>query len=194
MWPRDDMITKNSKFPLQLSQFLKKPDLVSRYTYTKPSGSAHYNVAFDIWFGAQRSTKHKLELMIWTMHTGMNPIGKKVAEYKGTWDVWSGYLGATHVVSYVLKKRIESGTVQINVTEFVKDLISRKYLTESDWLTSVQNGFELWRGGAGLALTDYTLEYATTSSEPTNPGGTNVPTDAENIRSAQVTLNGGESG
>lgn len=174
MWPRDDMITKNSKFPVKISDM--QADLVSHLDWTKGSGT--YNCAYDIWFSETRSTNHKLELMIWLYDTGISPAGSKVSSIPG-FDVWSGTVGGVHVASYVATTTAPA-TSQVNISVFIRDLVSRGWLQNNDYLTSVQCGFELWRGGVGASITNYSVEYQSVDNgngDDEGDGDVTVPVD-----------------
>jgi hypothetical protein len=144
-------------------------------------GSGTYDAAYDIWFNKSRPStttqqNDGAELMIWLNHTGsIQPIGSKVgtANVAGaTWDVWYGSVG-WNVISYV--RQSPTSSISFPVSSFWNDVVSRGYGSTSWYLTSIQAGFEPWIGGAGLAVTSFSV--TTDGSQPTqSPTQSPTPT------------------
>jgi hypothetical protein len=143
---------------------------------TYPS-SGQWNAAYDIWLDPTPRTNGQntgAEIMVWLNHRGLpQPVGSRVATVSlagGTWDVWFGNIG-WNVVSYV--RTSATGSISFPVSTFTNDAISRGYASRSWYLTSIQAGFEPWTGGAGLAVTAFSVTTGGTgpTSTPTNPGG-----------------------
>lgn len=130
---------------------------------TLPSGSWKGNAgAYDIWFDQSASKAAGLELMIW-MHTeGVSPAGSKVGSISAggaTWNVWSGTVGGTPVLSYVRSSNTTTLS-DLPLKPFMDDAISRGKLGAAWYLTSPQIGAELWVGGAGFALNSWSFAVA----------------------------------
>ncbi|MGL5851953.1 MAG: GH12 family glycosyl hydrolase domain-containing protein [Phycicoccus sp.] len=54
--------------------------------------------------------------------------------------------------------RTENATsLQVDVKEFMKDAQARGQLDPNHYLTSVQFGCEIWRGGPGCSVRDFQL-------------------------------------
>jgi len=148
-------------------------------------GSGTYDAAYDIWFNKSRPStttqqNDGAELMVWLNHTGsIQPIGSKVgtANVAGaTWDVWYGSVG-WNVISYV--RQSPTSSISFPVSSFWNDVVSRGYGSTSWYLTSIQAGFEPWIGGAGLAVTNFsvTTDGSTPTQSPTsNPTPTPTTT------------------
>jgi len=148
-------------------------------------GSGTYDAAYDIWFNKSRPStttqqNDGAELMVWLNHTGsIQPIGSKVgtANVAGaTWDVWYGSSG-WNVISYV--RQSPTSSISFPVSSFWNDVVSRGYGSTSWYLTSIQAGFEPWIGGAGLAVTNFsvTTDGSTPTQSPTsNPTPTPTTT------------------
>jgi len=143
-------------------------------------GSGTYDASYDIWFNksqpnAKTGQNDGAELMVWLNHTGsIQPIGSKVgtASIAGaTWDVWFGTSG-WNVISYVRQQPTSSASFAVK--SFWDDVVARGYGSTSWWLTSIQAGFEPWIGGAGLAVTDFSV--TTNGTQPTQPPTTPTPT------------------
>lgn len=145
---------------------------------TYPS-SGTYDASYDIWFNKSQPTattgqNDGAELMVWLNHTGsIQPIGSKVgtATIAGaTWDVWYGSSG-WNVISYVRQQPTSSAS--FSVASFWGDVVSRGYGSNSWYLTSIQAGFEPWVGGAGLAVTSFSV--TTDGTPPTPPPTSPTP-------------------
>lgn len=127
---------------------------------TLPTNSWKGNAgAYDIWFDKSASSAAGLEMMIW-MHTqNVSPAGSKVGNISAggmTWNVWSGTVGGTPVLSYVASTNITTLT-DLPIKPFMDDAINRGKLGAAWYLTSPQIGAELWQGGAGFALNYFTF-------------------------------------
>jgi len=147
---------------------------------TYPS-SGQWNAAYDIWLDPTPRTNGQntgAEIMVWLNHQGLpQPVGSRVATVTllgATWDVWFGNIG-WNVVSYV--RTAGTGSLSFPVSTFTNDAIARGYASRSWYLTSIQAGFEPWTGGAGLAVTSFSVTTGgggpgpTPTPTPTNPGG-----------------------
>jgi Glycosyl hydrolase family 12 len=124
-------------------------------------GSGVWDAAYDIWFDPTPRTNGQntgAEIMVWLNRRGtIQPVGSRVGTATiagGTWDVWFGNVG-WNVVSYV--RTSATGSVSFAVNDFYSNAISRGFAQRSWYLTSVQAGFEPWVGGAGLAVTSFSV-------------------------------------
>lgn len=122
-----------------------------------------FDAAYDIWLDPRptKDGKNAREIMIWLDKQGdIQPIGSKVGNAKiadRNWQVWCGPNGITDVISYVAPSAISD--VTFNVLDFiasVRDFVARfpacGKKTDGFYLTSIQAGFEPWKGGVGLAI------------------------------------------
>ena len=170
----------NSPLPAQISRITSA---TSSTTETYP-GSGTYDAAYDIWLNDTTNVSgvQKTEIMIWLNHTGsIQPVGSSVgsASVAGrTWTVWTGNNGQNNVVSYV-----GSGitSYSFSVMSFINDTLSRgsQYGNTSWYLTSIQNGFEPWIGGVGLAVSNFSASVSTSGGGATpTPVRTATPTAA----------------
>ena len=170
----------NSPLPAQISRITSA---TSSTTETYPS-SGTYDAAYDIWLNDTTNVSgvQKTEIMIWLNHTGsIQPVGSSVgsASVAGrTWTVWTGNNGQNNVVSYV-----GSGitSYSFSVMSFINDTLSRgsQYGNTSWYLTSIQNGFEPWIGGVGLAVSNFSASVSTSGGgatpTPVRTGATPTP-------------------
>jgi hypothetical protein len=169
----------NSPLPAQISRITSA---TSSTTETYPS-SGTYDAAYDIWLNDTTNVSgvQKTEIMIWLNHTGsIQPVGSSVgsASVAGrTWTVWTGNNGQNNVVSYV-----GSGitSFSFSVMSFINDTLSRgsQYGNTSWYLTSIQDGFEPWIGGVGLAVSNFSASVSTSGggATPTPVGTGATPT------------------
>ena len=98
--------------------------------------------------------------MIWLRKRGpVRPAGTITgrARIAGiSWTVWQTRMDGWNYIAYRRVKRARSAR-DLNVRAFVRDSIQRGS-TESAWyLTSVEAGFEIWRGGRGLGTDSFSL-------------------------------------
>jgi Glycosyl hydrolase family 12/Cellulose binding domain len=121
----------------------------------------NWDAAYDIWFDPTPRTDGQntgAEIMVWLNHSGPpQPVGSKVGTVSlagGTWDVWEGNIG-WNVISYV--RTSGTGSISFPVSTFYNDAVNRGYAQRSWYLTSIQAGFEPWSGGAGLAVTSFSV-------------------------------------
>lgn len=167
--------------PIQLSSSAYA-GVATSVSMSYPS-SGQWNAAYDIWLDPTPRTTGQntgAEIMVWLNHQGLpQPVGSRVATVSlagGTWDVWFGNIG-WNVVSYV--RTSATGSISFPASTFTNDAISRGYASRSWYLTSIQAGFEPWTGGAGLAVTAFSVTTAgggpgptpTPTPTSTNPGG-----------------------
>ena len=88
------------------------------------------------------------------------PIGSQVASATlggQNWNVWYGTNSGNGkpCVSYVAQTDIKSLTYSLG--DFIQDAVGRTYVKTSWSLTNVFAGFEIWNGGVGLAVTDFSV-------------------------------------
>ena len=181
----------NSPLPMQISQIGSATSSTTE-SYTS---SGTYDAAYDIWLNdtTDVSVVQKTEIMIWMTRQGsVQPIGSQTgtANLAGrSWAVWTGSNGQNNVVSY-LGSGISS--FSFSVMDFVNDTLSRgsQYGNRSWYLTSIQNGFEPWSGGVGLAVSNFsasvtagvpptgtpTVSPTATATPTVRPSGTVTPT------------------
>jgi len=165
----------NSPLPMQISAIRSA---TSSTTETYPS-SGTYDAAYDIWLNDTTNVSgvQKTEIMIWLNHTGsIQPVGSQTATASiagHSWAVWTGNNGQNNVVSYQ-----GSGitSFSFNVMSFITDTLSRgsQYGSTAWYLTSIQDGFEPWVGGVGLAVSNFSASVSGNGATPPPP--TRTPT------------------
>jgi hypothetical protein len=157
--------TPGSGFPIQVSD-IHPGTVTTSWSTSQPGGSNVYNVAYDIWFNQTPTTSgqpHGAELMIWLNHNGpVHPFRSRVASNVSiggrSYNVWFGRQ-AWNTISYTMT----SGTTSVShldLQPFIADAVRRGYISRSWYLVDVEAGFEIWRGGAGLAANAFSVHVA----------------------------------
>lgn len=129
---------------------------------TTQTANGVYNVAYDIWFHSSSMTfghPDSAELMIWLAYKGdIQPTGSLIEEAvsidNSTWNIWAGWNGKNIVITYVRTDNIEVVN-DLNIKSFIADSTSREFIDQNWYLISVGAGFEIWKGGVGLASNSF---------------------------------------
>jgi len=155
--------TSGSNLPKVVSTIASVPSL-----FTVRTAGTAWDAAYDIWFDRAANTttrNNALEMMIWLNSTGVQPIGSQVDTVTlagATWQVWYAP-GASPPVITFRRQQTTTAMALFDIKEFMTDAISRNAgtgtkpangrpaLSTAWFMTSVQAGFELWKGGAGAA-------------------------------------------
>ncbi|MGB0064474.1 MAG: cellulose binding domain-containing protein [Terracidiphilus sp.] len=154
--------TSSNPFPIEENNIASATSSVS---ITQPSG---YNndAAYDIWFNQTSTTSGQpngTEIMIWLNHQGsIQPFGSDVGNTTidgASWAVWTGNQSSWKIVSYVANSPVTSVS-NLNLLPFFSDAVSRGSLETSWWLIDVEYGFEIWTGGDGLAMSNFSVSAA----------------------------------
>ena len=145
--------------PLRLADLAADIVTSSWYT-TDPGGTSNaYNVAYDIWINRTPATSgapNGTELMVWINHHGpVQPAGSVVAAGVriggNRYDVWyNPGSGTGDGVSYEMISP-HAGVTNLDIGTLISDAELRGYTDPSWYLIAIEAGFEIWRGGAGLA-------------------------------------------
>jgi hypothetical protein len=154
--------TAGSGFPIRVSDI--HPGMVNTsWSTSQPGGSSVYNVAYDIWFNQTPTTggqPNGAELMIWLNHNGaIHPFRRKVASNVSIggrgYNVWFGRQG-WNTISYTMTSPTASVS-KLELWPLIADAVRRGYISRSWYLIDVEAGFEIWRGGAGLAAKTFSV-------------------------------------
>jgi cellulose 1,4-beta-cellobiosidase len=159
-----------------VSALIRPGAVITSWNTSQPGGSAAYDVAYDIWFNQTPATTGQpdgAELMIWLNHHGpVQPFGSPVgtASINGvSYRVWEGAQPWGDTVSYVMASPTTS-LRNLDVGGLAADAASRGYIKKSWYLIDVEAGFELWRGGAGLATKSFSVKVSGFASAGLNSG------------------------
>jgi hypothetical protein len=159
--------------PRQISQI---QSITTTFRYSGGSGS--YNACYDIWFANSAPTTEYQDgingfAMVWLRDPGdRQPIGSVVANNVmiggQAWNVWvgprgdgpNGYNNAP-VVSYVNPTQDDNSRAQSFTNKNLKEFIQHATtvsggLNANMYLTDIFAGFEIWNGGPGLKVDEFT--------------------------------------
>lgn len=149
----------SNPFPIQEANLASARSSVH---FSQPRGYSN-NAAYDIWFNqtsALTSQPNGAEVMIWLNHQGkIQPFGSRVATaaINGVqYEVWTGDQSSWRIVSYVATSPVTSVT-GLDLLPFFQDAISRHSLDPSWWVIDIEFGFEIWTGGQGLGVSDFSV-------------------------------------
>jgi cellulose 1,4-beta-cellobiosidase len=164
--------TADDNLPIQVSAI---NSIQTRFAHNA-SGDA--NATYDVWFAAQPpageyQTATGAFLMVWTYKPGnRNAIGgfggggAQTATVDGRqWNLFVGGraeagdpgAGNAQVISYVVPgAAISDYSFDLNL--FIEDAVQRGLLSPTMFLTDVFAGFEIWSGGSGLRIDDFTVD------------------------------------
>lgn len=158
----------------------------STFNTNAGSISGEYNATYDIWFanGAPAGAYDDAGaafLMVWTHKPGgKNPIGIQpfargvtITGAPGTWDIWVGRRGENGaednlndnapVISYTPTATLTNFTA--NLMLFINDAVQRSntgglqgfQFPATLTLTDIFGGFEIWSGGQGLRVSEFSV-------------------------------------
>jgi hypothetical protein len=155
-----------SMLPREVSA-IPKGSVMTSWTWADNGATGSYNAAYDVWFSTSSAGEPANSfpsggfLMVWYhMPTNNQPIGTMIAsttiDGKG-WNVWYGINSSNQkpCVTYAAQQSINS--LSYSLGDFIQDAVTRGYLQSTWYLTNVFAGFEIWNGGLGLEVTDFSV-------------------------------------
>jgi hypothetical protein len=152
--------------PIQISAI---KDIQSTFRYSGGGGS--YNSTYDIWFANSPPTTEYKDgingfVMVWLRDpSGKQPIGSNqgsVTIAGQQWNKWVGPRGDgsnAPVVSFVNPAEDDNSRAQSFVNKNLLDFIKAAAgdgIGSNMYLTDVFGGFEIWSGGTGLKVDEFT--------------------------------------
>ena len=157
--------SSTSCMPIQVSAM---PTVTSSWSTTQ-TGAGAYDAAYDIWFNRTATTIGQpdgAELMIWLAEVGgIGSAGAVVGTVLiggATWNVWKAQMASWTYIAY-LRTPVTTSVSNLDVRAFVQDAVSRGYISPSWFLIDIEAGFEIWKGGQGLATTSFTASVGSGS-------------------------------
>ena len=152
--------TKVNPFPIQVAKLKSETA-----TWTATTAAGNWDQTFDLWFAKQPSVPDApdaAELMVLLRAApGQAFPGKRVANVKiqgKRYDIWFASPPQIRVnyIAYV------STVPQTNVSafdlrQFIRDATRRGYIDPRWYQLSVEAGFEIWKGGAGLKTNSFSV-------------------------------------
>ena len=158
--------------PVQVTRLTIPGTVTTSWKTRQPGGSAAYDVAYDLWFNhtpAATGQPDGAELMVWLNHHGpVQPFGSQVgtATIGGiSYQVWEGAQPWGDTISYVMA-RPTTLVSNLDVGALAAAAVRRGYIRTSWYLIDVEAGFELWRGGAGLATDSFSVNLSGSRGSP----------------------------
>ncbi len=131
---------------------------------TVQSASGHWSAGYDIWLDRRRSTSGQsggAELMIWLNSRGFPPNAWPVVTVGGRRYHLAHWVAARHGKrwNYIQFRMVRSAkrVRNLDVLPFIKAAERAGLVRRSWWMVSVEAGFEIWRGGVGLATRWFTV-------------------------------------
>ena len=155
-----------SMLPRAVSQ-IAAGSLATTLTWTNNGVNGTYATINDLWFSTSAQGDPTApapsggDLMIWlTPVTSLPPTGSAVATASiggRQWNVWYGTNQRTGkpCVTYAPQAAITS--ISYTLGDFVQDAVSRNDVMSTWYLTNVFGEFEIVTGGAGLAITNFSV-------------------------------------
>lgn len=153
--------------PIEVSNLTPGKVTTSWSTIQPGGGGNAYDVTYDIWFNRTPTTSGQpdcAELMVWLNHEGgVGPIGSQVARSVSiggrSYNIWQGPQPWGDTVTYEMTTGMTSVS-RLDLGTLAQNAVRHGFLSESCYLIDVEAGFELWRGGAGLATTSFSVSIA----------------------------------
>jgi len=182
--------SSNSVLPLPVSSLASAS---SSWSTTQPNPAPStdaWDVAYDLWFNHASMTNTRpdgAELMIWLNHQPFNaspqPNGSPVdtVTLNGiSYQVWYRADASPPYIAYEMTEGTASVS-NLDLLAIINDAtFNRHYIDPSWYLISVEAGFELWNGGAGLATNSFFFN-ATSGANPGGGGGGTLTSAPLNI-------------
>ena len=167
--------------PVQVTWLTIPGTVTTSWKTRQPGGSAAYDVAYDLWFNrtpAATGQPDGAELMVWlNRHGPVQPFGSQVATATiggVSYQVWEGAQSWGDTISYVMTNPTTLVS-NLDVGALAADAVRRGYIRTSWYLIDVEAGFELWRGGGGLATSSFSVNL---SRDRRNPAPASPPASA----------------
>ena len=158
--------------PVPVTRLTVPGTVTTSWKTRQPGGSAAYDAAYDLWFNrtpAATGQPNGAELMVWlNHHGGVQPFGSKVGTVTiggVSYQVWEGAQSWGDTISYVMASPTTSVS-NLDVGALAADAVRRGYIRTSWYLIDVEAGFELWRGGAGLATDSFSVNVSRGRGNP----------------------------
>jgi hypothetical protein len=123
-----------------------------------------WDAAYDLWFARHRMTNGQAtgaELMIWINSRNIGPFSKKIVWidhvrwYLASWRTFHSGLPSWRYIQFRRFHPV-SHVTNLRLAPFIRRAEHLRYVRRRWWLLNIEAGFELTRGGAGLATTYFT--------------------------------------
>ena len=161
----------NQQFPIKIKEI---KTLESSYDVTMYVQPKMYNLAYDLWFtkNSEISAKNiSHELMIWEDRNISRPGGKYITTVKlssGSYRLYHEYMDRTsenlgvsgwNYTAFIRVDRRRNGNIDLK--EFITEMLNRGYITKDEFLTSVEFGNEVCNASGLTILNKYNVKITT---------------------------------
>jgi xyloglucan-specific endo-beta-1,4-glucanase len=155
-WQYDDFRIKNTGLPVQLSA---NRAVNCGWSFTV-SGSGTMNVAYDMWLHSINNPTYNSqpseEVMVWLYRGGgAGPVGSRQATVTIGGTSWDLYRGTTVQPVYSFVRTASATTAVLNMSAFLSDLVTRGWVQNSRYLSSVQAGTEIFTGSGSVTTNGF---------------------------------------
>jgi hypothetical protein len=151
------LCTDGSGLPLKVAEI---GEARSSWDFTVISKGV-WNVSYDIWINSTPTTPKGAdgaELMIWLNSRLMTPYGKGEGMVSLSGYNWKITRTGFDIPFIVYRSTTDLTSVtDLDLKAFIDDAVSRGWISREAYLITVDAGFELWRGGAGMATNSFSF-------------------------------------
>jgi hypothetical protein len=154
------MCTAVNPFPIQVAVLKSE---IANWSVTSAGGV--WDQTFDLWFATKRSVPAQpdgAELMVLLRAApGQGYPGKRVGSVKiqhKRYDIWfaSPPQSKVNCIAYVSTKP-QANVSNFDLRQFIRDAMLRGYIDAWWYQLSIEAGFEIWKGGAGLKTNAFSV-------------------------------------
>jgi hypothetical protein len=173
--------TPNSGLPLRVNTLTS---VKSTWHNSLPAGNHAYNVAYDLWTHSAPYSPGQpdgTEVMIWINTVGgPTPFGPLLANVNiagYNWNVYGGNMPSWKVISYQNTAGVAS-VDNLDILAIMNDSINRGWMRPTDYLIDAEAGYEIFKGGQGLATTLFSFNASSgpTATPTITATASNTPT------------------
>lgn len=160
--------TTSKYFPIKIKDVKTLESCYNVTMYVQPK---MYNLTYDLWFTknseiAAKNISH--ELMIWEDRNVSRPGGKYITSVKlssGNYRLYHKYMDRRsenlgtdgwNYTAFIRVDRQRSGNIDLK--EFIQEMLNRGYITEDEFLTSVEFGNEVCNASGLTIINKYELK------------------------------------
>jgi cellulose 1,4-beta-cellobiosidase len=162
--------------PLRIGS-LTRGRLTTSFSASLPRGG-YYDVSYDIWINKTRAATGEpngTEVMVWLGHDGpVQPQGSMVARDiaigSHAYDIWytRSTAAAGGTVSFAMTSQV-TAVSSLDLGQLIQETVHRGYTSPLWYLIDIEAGFEIWRGGSGLAVSSFGVRVGQPDHTTTPP-------------------------
>jgi hypothetical protein len=129
----------------------------------RTTAAGRWNAAFDVWFGRHRSAingqARGAELMIWLKARHYPAVPSRVIRVDGRrWYAYhwvTSHDGAHWHYVQIRAVRPVTSVRELALVPIIRRVERMGLIAPRWWMLNIESGFEIWRGGVGLASTSF---------------------------------------